>query len=252
MQLGNDNNTSEIVQVQKGSFRAQTATRKSVSNALVSANSKFRKILCPQCEDCHLLNQCPRIPKLTVEQRWSLVRKKRLCINCLRLNHFVSKCLFTDRCKICQGKHHTILHEEERKSAVHIQVFLSTALINVRTGAGNSVACRAMLDSGSRRSLITESCWKKLGLKGRPTVHRIRGINNLVAETSFQEVGLEFTPHFDSEIFKVDALIVNRITSNLPNFRVNLQAWPHLEGLKLADLEFYISSSVEILIGADL
>ncbi|GBO17998.1 hypothetical protein AVEN_3579-1 [Araneus ventricosus] len=111
-----------------------------------------------------------------------------------------------------------------------------------------------MLDSGSRRSLITESCWKKLGLKGRPTVHRIRGINNLVAETSFQEVRLEFTPHFDSEIFKVDALIVNRIASNLPNCRVNLQktCYPHLERLKLADPEFYISSSVEFLIGADL
>ncbi|GBM81042.1 hypothetical protein AVEN_56749-1 [Araneus ventricosus] len=109
-------------------------------------------------------------------------------------------------CKICQDKHHTILHEEERKSAVqsaiegpktlrherndeqvrlvdqdlkpgllsecqsqdsaflftqandsNMQVLLSTALINVRTGSGNSVACRAMLYSGSRRFLITES-----------------------------------------------------------------------------------------------
>ncbi|GBM68861.1 hypothetical protein AVEN_261834-1 [Araneus ventricosus] len=72
MQVGNDNNTSEIVQIQKGSFRTQTAMRKSNSNALVSENSKFRKIVCPQCGDCHLLYQCPRIQKLTVEQPWSL------------------------------------------------------------------------------------------------------------------------------------------------------------------------------------
>ncbi|GBM33247.1 hypothetical protein AVEN_91644-1 [Araneus ventricosus] len=108
-----------------------------------------------------------------------------------------------------------------------------------------------MLDSGSQRSLIKESCWKKLGFKGRPTVHRIRGINNLVAETSFQEARLEFSSHFDSEIFKVDALIAIPITLNLPNFMVNLEAWHRSEGLKLADPEFYISSSVEILIGAD-
>ncbi|GBM22160.1 hypothetical protein AVEN_190818-1 [Araneus ventricosus] len=108
-----------------------------------------------------------------------------------------------------------------------------------------------MLDSGSQRSLVKESCWKKLGLKGRQTVHRTGGIDNLVVETSFQKVRLEFSPHFDLEIFKIDVLIVNRI-SNLPNFRVNLQAWPHLEGLKLEDPEFYISSSVEILIRADL
>ncbi|GBN58621.1 hypothetical protein AVEN_205852-1 [Araneus ventricosus] len=160
--------------------------------ALVSENSKFRKIVCPQCGDCHLLCQCLRIQKVAVKQRWSL------------------------------GKHHTILHEEERKPEVqsavqrlktllqernveqvrlvdqnqkpglpsecklkdsgcfftrandsNMQVLLSTALINFRTGSGDSVACRAMLGSGSQRSSMTDSCCKKLELKGIPTVHRI-------------------------------------------------------------------------------
>ncbi|GBM30181.1 hypothetical protein AVEN_134221-1 [Araneus ventricosus] len=67
MQVGND--TSEFVPVQKGSFGTQTAMWKSVSNALVLENSKFRKIVCPQCGDCHLLYKGPRIQKLTEEQR---------------------------------------------------------------------------------------------------------------------------------------------------------------------------------------
>ncbi|GBL96320.1 hypothetical protein AVEN_238684-1 [Araneus ventricosus] len=118
MQVGNDNNSREFLPVQKGSFRIQPVMmRISVSNALVSENSKFRKIVCPQCGDCHLLCQCSQIQRLAVEKRWNLVREKRLCINCLRPNHFVSKCLFTGHCKICQNKHISILHEEEKKHA---------------------------------------------------------------------------------------------------------------------------------------
>ncbi|GBL90033.1 hypothetical protein AVEN_178426-1 [Araneus ventricosus] len=133
-----------------------------------------------------------------------------------------------------------------------MQVLLSSAVVNVRTRYGDSVACKAMLDSSSQRSIIMEPCWKKLGLKGRSTVHRIGGINNMAAEISLREVRLEFSIHFDWEIFKVGALIVTWITSNLPDFTVNLEAWSHVEGLKRADLSFQISSSVEILIGADL
>ncbi|GBM15775.1 hypothetical protein AVEN_262933-1 [Araneus ventricosus] len=46
------------------------------------------------------------------------------------------------------------------------QGLLSTALITNRTGSGDSVTCRALLGNESQRYLITESCWKKLGLKG--------------------------------------------------------------------------------------
>ncbi|GBL80162.1 hypothetical protein AVEN_261563-1 [Araneus ventricosus] len=90
----------------------------------------------------------------------------------------------------CQSKDSGCLFTRDNDS--NLQVLLSTALIKVGTGSGNFVACRAMLHSGRRRCLITESCWKELKLKGRPTVHRIRG-NNLVAETSLQE-GLNFRP----------------------------------------------------------
>ncbi|GBN77266.1 hypothetical protein AVEN_158374-1 [Araneus ventricosus] len=86
----------------------------------------------------------------------------------------LSECKLKDLLRICT-----------RANDSNMLGLLSTALINVGTGYGDSVACRAMLDSGSQRFLITDSVWKKLVLKGRQTVHRIGGINNLVAETSF-------------------------------------------------------------------
>ncbi|GBM47645.1 hypothetical protein AVEN_120086-1 [Araneus ventricosus] len=151
MQVSNVNNTSKSVPIQKGSFRTQTAMRKSVSNALVLEISKFRKIVCPLCGDCHLLYQCPRIQKLTAVQRWSLVRKKRLCINFLRPNHFVSKCLFTDRCKTCQGKHHIIHHQKERKSAVQSAIEEPKTLLHER-----KVEQERLVDQDKKPGLLLE------------------------------------------------------------------------------------------------
>ncbi|GBM22161.1 hypothetical protein AVEN_190819-1 [Araneus ventricosus] len=128
-QVGNDNNTSEFVPVQKSSVRTQPMImRKSVSNAFVSENSKFRKIVYPQCGDCHLLCQYPRIQKLTVEQRWSL------------------------------GNNHTILHEEERKPAVQSAVERPGTLMHER-----NVEQVRLVDQDQKPDFLSECKSKYLG-----------------------------------------------------------------------------------------
>ncbi|GBM16330.1 hypothetical protein AVEN_185892-1 [Araneus ventricosus] len=64
----------------------------------------------------------------------------------------------------CKSKDSGCLFKRANDS--NLQVLLLTALINVRTDFGNSVECRAMLDSGIQRSFMTESCWKKTGVEG--------------------------------------------------------------------------------------
>ncbi|XP_055932937.1 uncharacterized protein LOC129962958 [Argiope bruennichi] len=63
---------------------------------------------------------------------------------------------------------------------------------------------------------------------------------------------VEFTPHFLSKTLNLNALVVNKVTSPLPNFDIQIQRWPHLDNLILADPNFYISQQIDILLGADI
>lgn len=253
--------------------------KRSVSNIVMSnSNVKLNEVNCPDCLDSHALFKCPQFLKKSVTDRWNFVKAKKLCINCLRGNHFISKCLISKKCNICNSKHHTLLHLHEKESFNSVpvqsnnvtqdqsivnsscltttqnncQTLLSTAMVLVKSNSGEFIFCRAMVDSGSQKSLISNSCVKKLGLPVKSTNHRISGINNIVAETALSEVDILLKSYYSNEVFDVNALIVNNVTANLPNFVVRKSSWPHLEGLNLADPKFYVSRPVEILLGADL
>ncbi|GFV88522.1 DUF1758 domain-containing protein [Trichonephila clavipes] len=54
------------------------------------------------------------------------------------------------------------------------------------------------------------------------------------------------------DIFAVNALVAKELTCNLPNFIVSKIDWPHINGLQLADPSFYISRTVDMILGADI
>ncbi|UYV76630.1 K02A2.6-like [Cordylochernes scorpioides] len=53
-------------------------------------------------------------------------------------------------------------------------------------------------------------------------------------------------------LFTAKALILNKITCNLPNFVMERSRWPHLVGLRLADPTFDKPAPIDIIIGADI
>ena len=71
--------------------------------SLVTATSNT----CPQCGDEHTIYRCPVFEKMSVPQRWEVVKTKKLCRNCLAA-HFGS--CGPNRCKVCGRYHHTLLH----------------------------------------------------------------------------------------------------------------------------------------------
>lgn len=84
------------------------------STAYMSATSSspvqdpYRK--CEKCQQCHFLYHCPDFQKLSEQQRFEIVRSKRLCANCLRsTDHFAKSCPGKS-CNRCSKKHHTLLH----------------------------------------------------------------------------------------------------------------------------------------------
>ncbi|KAF8795948.1 hypothetical protein HNY73_000391 [Argiope bruennichi] len=82
--------------------------------------------------------------------------------------------------------------------------------------------------------------------------HFYGDMENWISFKELFQATVEFTPHFSSKTLNLNALVVNKVTSPLPNFDIQIQRWPHLDNLILADPNFYISQQIDILLGADI
>lgn len=71
---------------------------------------------CPECSGEHFLFKCEKIINLPEKERFDAIRKHRICFNCLHPGHVISTCPSKYTCKICKGKHHTLLHRTNFES----------------------------------------------------------------------------------------------------------------------------------------
>ncbi|UYV67959.1 hypothetical protein LAZ67_5002631, partial [Cordylochernes scorpioides] len=261
----NKDNSKQFYKMNK-STHSHSATFASGS----SIDSRVKS--CVLCKGEHFLLKCPKFNGMMLPERWTFVKDNRLCYICLRSNHRVSSCVFTQNCKSCNKRHHTFLHQfkPEMLSPVadisllthasvscfadnksHDRILLSTALIKVKSENGVLQTCRALIDTGSQRCLITNSCRKKLNLPLAECKTTVFGLGNKLVEQSIGEVSLQFSPHFSNLIFNANPIVIDKITSELPNFFIEKDNWPYLKNL-LADPNFDKSSQIDLVIGAEL
>jgi len=68
---------------------------------------------CYMCSDGHRFYKCPLYLKKTPQERFEIVRKMKLCYNCLKMERFTSKCFSKNNCfqPTCKKRHHTTLHD---------------------------------------------------------------------------------------------------------------------------------------------
>lgn len=96
--------------------RSMESSRSTCENRSMSPPMKSRRILPDTCKVCgrHSHGQyfCPQLRVWTVYDRRSAVRKAQLCELCLLQDHSTNSCRYSIRCKVCGGKHNTILHED--------------------------------------------------------------------------------------------------------------------------------------------
>jgi hypothetical protein len=66
---------------------------------------------CPLCDNNHWLSQCQQFRKMSLIERFKLMRRKGLCDNCLTRGHLARNCPKESFCKVqdCKEKHSTIL-----------------------------------------------------------------------------------------------------------------------------------------------
>ena len=70
---------------------------------------------CPQCSGPHGVWRCRVFKSASLEDRWEIVKQRRLCMICLDEGHFAKCCKsgFTCRMRGCGKGHHYLLHRDQ-------------------------------------------------------------------------------------------------------------------------------------------
>lgn len=106
----------------------QKITAKSYHLVSDGNTSNTGKCLC--CDlNYHPIYRCNKFGKFTLVQKRDFVMKNRLCFNCLGSKHTVAQCK-SDGCRVCNGKHHTVLHEDKGRGNLGSQRHLGNTKVN--------------------------------------------------------------------------------------------------------------------------
>lgn len=231
---------------------------------------------CVLCKtSSHPLFSCGKFKSLPHDKKIATVKANNLCINCLRSGHFLRQCKSLHRCRECQKPHHSLLHVDMKNdvttvvppqsSSTPVQSHTATGLkpssllmtcqILVTSPSGLSTKARALLDSASSASFISERLARLLHLPRSQHPTSISGIAGITCDSSSHFVTTFHTSSWNNpnKQFDVSAIVIPRVTCELPAHPVPLDAcWKHLEGLQLADPDFGRPSSIDILLGVDV
>lgn len=240
--------------------------------------------LCIMCNERHALYSCQQFLNLSLKDRLKFIHDKHLCINCMRSGHNVDTCVFGP-CRKCDQKHNSLLCEvisskDCNPSAVTLasyeapndttmnldkmrihhsnkqvnrlrSILLSTAVVNLRGQSEKHIQARAILDTGSERSFITQSLRDKLNPKIIQSTIKIYGVGNSTTQC-MESCFVELKSRISNYTVNVQCLILPQITSNLPVSSVCIDNLNIPENIVLADPSFYDSQPIDMLIGADL
>ena len=196
-----------------------------------------------ECNGSHSISQCDRYKQLGTHERKTVVRKLKLCMNCLG-QHFVADCPSKFSCRTCNGRHHTSLHFDrpvEQQSGVTSgatfsgpSVLLSTAMVGIDDRAGKTLMFRALLDSGSQTSFITAEAASKLNLARSTVDVKISGIGGR-QQAAKESVSLLVGP----QKLPVTAVVLNSMAGNIPSQSINLKQLKSMKSVALADKSFH-------------
>ena len=245
--------------------------------ASFAANASDTSPNCVLCKtDRHPLYACPRFKPLPHDQKINIVRSKGICMNCLRPGHFVKQCKSLHHCKTCQKPHHTLLHIDNTpaptlsnstptppKPCLHAPVvsatnlsrnpLMMTCMVLVEAPDGSTVKARALLDSASSASFVSERLVKGLSLASCHQNTTISGIAGLTRNTLQTIASLTISSIQSGRKFVLTAVVLPRVTYELPVQPVPFGSnWNHLNNLTLADPDFGRPGRVDLLLGVDI
>ena len=166
-------------EVERKKLQKPQGSRGSATALLNAQGSK-----CQICNNKHETSKCKKYTDLNQEGRWELVKRMKLCFNCLNVGHRSLRCR-ARRCSVCSRCHHDTLHIDNYGSTPSSEpapnptrtgtentvqntdvnlltvnknvTFLPTARVKVQGRDGSWLEATLLFDSGADRSYISSS-----------------------------------------------------------------------------------------------
>ncbi|XP_055597175.1 uncharacterized protein LOC129747155 [Uranotaenia lowii] len=235
---------------------------------------------CHCCLRTHPLHQCPALSNLSSSQLRELVTQHSLCWNCFRANHRATSCKSKFLCRICQAKHHTMLHDHHishleqptteephpvqanpgfsgsvNPPAINLSVhsnstvLLETVTLFVVDRYGRKVPARALLDSAAMSSFITKKLANQLATRQRPVDISVAGIGESVKRIKHKLAAKIISKNSDFST-TLDFLVMKKPTSHLPTTPIDSTAW-RIPKVPLADPQFNVPATIDMIIGGE-
>ena len=149
----------------------------------------------------------------------------------MRSGHFVKNCKSLHKCHVCQKPHHTLLHVEKTDSPsdslnvssntvmkIRANALLMTCYVKVKSPEGSVITARALLDSASSASFVTERLARALNLpRSRQKTH-ISGVTGITTTSPLKSVASFsiITTSPPGETIDVVAIVSPIVTCDLP------------------------------------
>ena len=176
------------------------ATLGKVKTQIPLAENSLTSLTLKICKERHPLYVCKTFKALPHDKMMEVVRNHNLCLNCLKPGHYSKKCTSISKCRKCQRPHHTLLHIEskpdtqallsttEQSASVTASIssytatgfatntLLMTCQVLVHSPDGIALKARALLDSGSSTSFVSDRLAQNLGLPRTSRAIKISGI----------------------------------------------------------------------------
>nr|XP_041633540.1 uncharacterized protein LOC121503294 [Drosophila kikkawai] len=228
----------------------------------------------------HPIRVCPRFLEMDVNSRSDYIKKKQLCLNCFARGHQQRDCRSAHSCFTCHSRHHTLLHRgnpfatapsppapgrirpaatPEDHPDVQVcfasgsrAVLLGTALIDI-CHFGCNFQARALIDSGSEATFITERLFNLVKLPFTTIQAQVSGLNHTVAAQSTKLCQFSMrSPSRPGLQLETAAYVLPQLAGSLPSYPVPRDLLKGLPDIPLADPKFFESSQIDVLIGADI
>ncbi|KAG7197714.1 hypothetical protein KM043_014474 [Ampulex compressa] len=180
------------------------------------------KAPCGFCNGQHIKYACGQLTKLSPQQRLAEIQRRRLA-----LIAFVRRIIMID-------------HVSD--ASVSSPLAEPQAPAPTSNGDQSSVAAHAALPAAGNCVILSTAI---------VDIDDDAGINNTVSSVN-HEVQLRLRSRFNTFTATIDCLVADQVTENLPAMTLQLKQIEIPHHIKLADPRFYVSSGIDLLIGADI
>ena len=131
-----------------------------------------------------------------------------------------------------------------------------TCRVTISSSRGPVVKARALLDSGSSASFISDCLSRSLNLPRDQRSLKISGIAGLSHNSThhfFTTFQVGSCNDISGQKLCVSAIIIPTVTCDLPTHPISVSpGWSHLSGLPLADPDFGCPGAIDLLLGVDV